>query len=119
MPPNPTLDPRICFIYMCLYFQEKFDGSIEFQSVLFQYPARPDVTVLHDISFTASPGETVALVGSSGCGKSTTVALLERFYDPASGTVVGSDMVQIDKKLELQIIILYSCIKHILFVCLI
>ena len=90
-PPPPPLDPRICFIYMCLYFQEKFDGSIEFQSVLFQYPARPDVTVLHDISFTASPGETVALVGSSGCGKSTTVALLERFYDPSSGTVVGSE----------------------------
>ena len=97
-PPNPSLDRRIHFIYMCLYFQEKFDGSIEFQSVLFQYPARPDVTVLHDISFTVSPGETVALVGSSGCGKSTTVALLERFYDPASGTVVGSDMVQMFNK---------------------
>ena len=95
MPADPSLDPHICFIYMCLYFQEKFDGSIEFKSVLFQYPARPDVTVLHDISFTVSPGETVALVGSSGCGKSTTVALLERFYDPASGIVVGANMVQI------------------------
>ena len=45
--------------------------------------------MLHDVSFTASQGETVALVGSSGCGKSTTVALLERFYDPVSGSVVG------------------------------
>ena len=70
-------------------FQEKFNGSIEFQCVSFQYPSRPDVTVLHDISFSASPGETVALVGSSGCGKSTTVSLLERFYDPITGTVVS------------------------------
>ena len=71
------------------FLQEKFDGSVEFQSVSFQYPSRPDVTVLHDISFSASPGETVALVGSSGCGKSTTVSLLERFYDPINGAVVS------------------------------
>lgn len=68
---------------------EKFDGSVEFQSVSFQYPSRPDVTVLHDISFSASPGETVALVGSSGCGKSTTVSLLERFYNPINGAVIA------------------------------
>ena len=76
---------------LCIYFffQETFDGSVEFQNVSFQYPARPDVTVLHDISFSASPGETVALVGSSGCGKSTSVSLLERFYDPNTGTVVS------------------------------
>ena len=55
---------------------------------MFQYPSRPDVSVLQDMSFTVLPGETLALIGSSGCGKTTTVSLLERFYDPVSGTIV-------------------------------
>ena len=40
------------------------------------------------MSFTVSPGETLALIGSSGCGKTTTISLIERFYDPVSGRVV-------------------------------
>ena len=44
--------------------------------------------VLEDMSFTVSQGETLALIGSSGCGKTTTISLIERFYDPVSGRVV-------------------------------
>lgn len=62
---------------------------IEFRGVKFCYPSRPSVTVLRDLSFQAKTGQMVALVGSSGCGKSTTVQLLERFYDPAQGQVVS------------------------------
>jgi len=56
--------------------------------VQFHYPTRPDVEVLNDLSISIQPGQMVALVGSSGCGKSTVVQLLERFYDPIGGKVV-------------------------------
>ncbi|KAI9155720.1 ABC multidrug transporter atrC [Paramyrothecium foliicola] len=55
--------------------------------VRFSYPTRPDTKVLRGISMTIQPGEFVAFVGSSGCGKSTMIAMLERFYDPSSGTI--------------------------------
>ena len=54
----------------------------------FSYPTRPEVTVLNGLNITIDPGQTVALVGSSGCGKSTCVQLLERFYDPKEGAMV-------------------------------
>jgi ATP-binding cassette, subfamily B, bacterial len=62
-------------------------GEVEFVSVGFSYPARPDVRVLDGISLRVRRGEKVALVGPSGAGKSTIFHLLLRFYDPASGTV--------------------------------
>lgn len=62
-------------------------GSVEFYRVSFSYPSRKELTVLNDISFTASKGEQVALVGPSGAGKSTITSLLLRFYDPTNGTV--------------------------------
>ncbi|CAB3362047.1 Hypothetical predicted protein [Cloeon dipterum] len=62
-------------------------GAIKFKRLRFQYPSRPDVEVLKDLSLSILPGETVALVGSSGCGKSTCVQLIQRFYDPADGSV--------------------------------
>ncbi|XP_054477289.1 ATP-binding cassette, sub-family B (MDR/TAP), member 4 [Anoplopoma fimbria] len=64
---------------------DRFDGNVNFDSVFFNYPSRPDVCVLQGLNLKVSKGETLALVGSSGCGKSTTIQLLERFYDPREG----------------------------------
>lgn len=64
------------------------NGRIEFNSVNFSYPSRPNIKILKSISFSVEPGKTLALVGVSGCGKSTIVSLIERFYDPTSGSVV-------------------------------
>lgn len=55
--------------------------------VTFTYPSRPDAPVLTGLSVVAPPGSTVALVGASGCGKSSTLALLQRLYDPTGGVV--------------------------------
>uniref|UniRef100_H2ZPB9 Bile salt export pump n=1 Tax=Ciona savignyi TaxID=51511 RepID=H2ZPB9_CIOSA len=61
--------------------------QITFKSVRFHYPTRPDLPVLKGLDITIKPGQTLALVGQSGCGKSTTVQLLERFYDADEGEV--------------------------------
>mmetsp|Transcript_13373 Transcript_13373/g.23679 ORF Transcript_13373/g.23679 Transcript_13373/m.23679 type:complete len:1466 (-) Transcript_13373:839-5236(-) len=62
-------------------------GELCFEHVKFAYPARPELPVFEDFSIEIPSGKTVALVGSSGSGKSTVVGLLERFYDPYSGTI--------------------------------
>ncbi|KAG9306772.1 hypothetical protein G9A89_005672 [Geosiphon pyriformis] len=62
-------------------------GQIEFKNINFHYPQRPDVPILKNFNLTIEAGQTVALVGSSGSGKSTIISLLERFYDPISGSV--------------------------------
>jgi len=67
---------------------EPLKGNIEFQDVYFNYPSRPDVEILKGISFKCSPGQTVALVGASGSGKSTSVQLLERYYNKKSGRIL-------------------------------
>jgi len=69
-------------------------GAIECIDIDFAYPTRPDVLVARQFNLSVAAGETVALVGQSGCGKSTTVMLLERFYDPQSGkiTLDGHDL---------------------------
>ena len=54
----------------------------------FSYPTRADLIVLNDINFSVPPGQTLAIVGPSGGGKSTITALIERFYDPTHGAVV-------------------------------
>ncbi|WP_294928651.1 ABC transporter transmembrane domain-containing protein [uncultured Paracoccus sp.] len=62
-------------------------GRIEFEDVGFRYPSRPDVSTLQGVSLAIAPGETVALVGPSGAGKTTIVQLILRFWDPCSGQV--------------------------------
>jgi len=73
-------------------------GSVHFDQVTFNYPSRPDNSALQDFALDVAPGETVALVGPSGGGKSTTFQLLLRFYDPAVGKVIvdGIDIAQAD-----------------------
>ena len=67
-------------------FKDPVVSQIEFRNVSFRYPGALD-DVLHDISFTAKPGETTAFIGSTGCGKSTVVNLIPRFYDVTGGAV--------------------------------
>lgn len=76
------------------------EGTIEFRDVHFRYPTRPDQPVLRGLNLTVKPGQYVALVGASGCGKSTTIALLERFYDPVAGGVYvdGKDISGLNLK---------------------
>ncbi len=62
-------------------------GAIAFQDVRFNYPTRPSVSALDGVSLMVSPGETVALVGPSGAGKTTILQLIMRFYDPQSGVI--------------------------------
>ncbi|XP_074122751.1 phosphatidylcholine translocator ABCB4 isoform X5 [Sminthopsis crassicaudata] len=62
-------------------------GNLEFRNVHFSYPSRADVKILKGINLKVNSGQTVALVGNSGCGKSTTVQLIQRLYDPLEGTI--------------------------------
>ncbi len=62
-------------------------GEIALEDVSFRYPTRPDTSALDDVSLTVRPGETVALVGPSGAGKTTVLQLILRFYDPQAGRV--------------------------------
>ncbi len=71
-------------------------GEIDFKSVSFSYPTRPEVSALHGVSLHVKPGERVAIVGPSGAGKTTIFALLLRFYDPTSG-VVSVDGVPVNE----------------------
>lgn len=64
---------------------DRAKGSIQFEQVTFGYD--PGRAVLHDVTFTAVPGETIALVGASGAGKSTLISLIPRFFDPWTGQV--------------------------------
>lgn len=72
--------------------QDVCEGNIEFRDVSFFYPCRPDVLTLRGLSLSIEKGKTVAFVGSSGCGKSTSVQLLQRFYDPVKGQVVRMNL---------------------------
>ncbi|XP_034938105.1 multidrug resistance protein homolog 49-like isoform X2 [Chelonus insularis] len=72
------------------------NGEIEFKDVHFKYPARKDVKILRGLNLKIKHGETVALVGGSGCGKSTCLQLIQRLYDPLQGQVL-LDGVDISK----------------------
>ncbi|XP_038653369.1 ATP-dependent translocase ABCB1-like isoform X2 [Scyliorhinus canicula] len=77
---------------------EEFNGNLKFSNVHFRYQSRPDITVLEKLSIKVGKAQTLALVGSSGCGKSTSVQLIERFYDPLKGEVLldGIDVKKIN-----------------------
>jgi ATP-binding cassette subfamily B multidrug efflux pump len=68
-------------------FHKPFAGTVEFRNVSFRYPSALE-DVLHDISFTAQPGQTTAFIGSTGSGKSTIVSLVPRFYEVSSGSIL-------------------------------
>uniref|UniRef100_A0A8B9JV46 ATP-binding cassette, sub-family B (MDR/TAP), member 5 n=1 Tax=Astyanax mexicanus TaxID=7994 RepID=A0A8B9JV46_ASTMX len=70
------------------YKPDSVRGDIEFRNVHFSYPSRKDVKILQGMSLKVPHGKTIALVGASGCGKSTTIQLLQRFYDPEAGEVL-------------------------------
>ncbi|PVU89854.1 hypothetical protein BB561_005137 [Smittium simulii] len=67
---------------------EKLIGEIELRNVTFRYPTRPELPALKNFSIKIKAGERVALVGESGCGKSTIIALIQRLYDPEEGMVL-------------------------------
>ncbi len=67
-------------------------GEITFDNVSFQYPSRPNVSALDAVDLTIAPGETVALVGPSGAGKTTIIQMIQRFYDPKEGQVTLDGM---------------------------
>uniref|UniRef100_A0A3B4GMP2 Bile salt export pump n=1 Tax=Pundamilia nyererei TaxID=303518 RepID=A0A3B4GMP2_9CICH len=77
---------------------DNFQGNIDFIDCKFTYPSRPDIQVLNGLNVSVKPGQTLAFVGSSGCGKSTSVQLLERFYDPNHGKVLidGHDTTRVN-----------------------
>jgi ATP-binding cassette subfamily B protein len=77
-------------------FPEDFKGEIEFRNVSFRYPDAED-DVLQDINFTALPGQTTAFIGSTGCGKSTVINLIPRFYDVSRGEILldGVDIKEV------------------------
>ena len=90
-------------------------GEIEFKNVCFKYPDAEDY-VLQDISFKASKGDTVAIIGSTGCGKSTLINLIPRFYDATEGEVLVNGVNVKDYKLtDLRNHIGYVSQKAILF----
>jgi len=72
-------------------------GNVEFDHVTFAYPDEPDVDILKDVSFKAKKGETIALVGPTGAGKTTIVSLISRFYNTKSGRVLvdGKDISKV------------------------
>lgn len=76
----------------------KMTGRIEMKKVDFAYPSRPDRLVLHEFSLEVKAGTSIGLVGKSGCGKSTVIALIQRFYDADKGSlkIDGMDIRLLD-----------------------
>merc|ERR1719281_1271845 len=77
---------------------ESFEGRIEFKNVDFTFPSEPSKQILHNLSFKISPGEKIGFVGATGSGKSTSIKLIERFYEPQAGSIMldGRDISEYD-----------------------
>ena len=67
--------------------KEKISGEVVFDNVVFSYPKEQDRQILRGISLKTEPNGTTAFVGDSGCGKSTIIQLIMRFYDPNAGSI--------------------------------
>jgi ATP-binding cassette, subfamily B, bacterial len=93
-----ALEPEIAAPAAPTPLPDTLTGRLHFETLGFHYPSRPDKPALQDFSLTVEPGETVALVGPSGAGKTTLFQLLLRFYDPETGRVLvdGIDIRQTD-----------------------
>lgn len=92
-------EPQIKTEVGAIDHEQRFEGKVEFRNVSFQYDDGI-LPVLRDISFTVLPGETVAIMGETGCGKTSLIQLIPRFYEPTAGTILVDD---IDiKKLKLE-----------------
>ena len=78
---------------------ERFQGRIEFKNVSFQY-ADGKLPILRNVSFTAEPGETIAIMGETGCGKTSLIQLIPRFYEPTEGEVLVAGIAVQDMKLR-------------------
>ncbi|CBI24202.3 unnamed protein product, partial [Vitis vinifera] len=77
---------------------ENLCGEVEFKHVQFAYPSSPEITIFKDFSLKIPTGKKVALVGSSGSGKSTAVALLQRFYDPLENILFGKEDATMEER---------------------
>ncbi|KAI8949698.1 P-loop containing nucleoside triphosphate hydrolase protein [Xylaria longipes] len=78
----------------------KLNGSLEMRNIYFRYPNRPERVVVNGLSLSVQPGQYIDLVGASGCGKSTIIAFLERFFDPEAGQILvdGKDISTLNIK---------------------
>jgi ABC-type multidrug transport system fused ATPase/permease subunit len=94
------IEPEICEKEKALVFSGQEDVRIQFRNVYFRYDKTAAESILNDISFTVEPEEKVALVGASGCGKSTVISLLARFYDIDSGKIIFGSRDLYDYSLE-------------------
>ncbi|CAH9118577.1 unnamed protein product [Cuscuta epithymum] len=89
-------EPKIDSNNMDGHIMDHVSGEVEFKHVEFAYPSRPETVILKNFNLRIPAGKKMALVGGSGSGKSTTVALLQRFYDPLRGEVL-LDGISLDK----------------------
>ena len=77
---------------------DRIVGELELRNLTFEYPTKKDVTILKNVSLKVQANQVVAIVGQSGCGKSSIISLIERFYDPKEGQVLfsGVDVKDLD-----------------------